>query len=70
MTESTFLHLIPAVDQLCKNPLIVELFKKYSRELVVDEIRMNLNRLRESILTEKLDSGKLKIQIILDSINI
>ena len=63
MTESTFLHLIPAVDQLCKNPLIVELFKKYSRELVVDEIRTNLNRLRESILTEKLDSEKLKIQI-------
>ncbi len=63
MSESASLRLIPAVDQLCEDPVIAGLLEKYSRDLVLDEIRTHLDGLREATRSGQLDSQGLGARI-------
>ena len=63
MSDSVSLRLIPAVDQVCAGPAVEALFEKYSRELVVDEVRLQLNHLRQAALSGDLDQKRLETRI-------
>ena len=63
MSDSVSLRLIPAVDQVCADPAVEALFEEYSRELVVDEVRLQLNRLRQAALSGDLDQKGLETRI-------
>ena len=63
VSDSVSLRLIPAVDQVCTGPAVEALFEEYSRELVVDEVRLELNRLRQAALSGDLDQKGLETRI-------
>ena len=63
VSDSVSLRLIPAVDQVCAGPAVEALFEEYSRELVVGEVRLELNRLRQAALSGDLDQKGLKTRI-------
>ena len=63
MSDSVSLRLIPAVDQVCTDPAIEALFQEYSRELVVDEIRLQLDDLRGAASSGGLDQQELETRI-------
>ncbi len=63
VSDSVSLRLIPAVDQVCAGRAVEALFEEYSRELVVDEVRLQLNRLRQAALSGELDQKGLETRI-------
>ncbi len=63
MSDSVSLRLIPAVGQVCADPALEELFQEYSRELVVDEIRLQLDDLRRAARSGGLDREELEARI-------
>ena len=63
VSDSVSLRLIPAVDQVCAGPAVEALFEKYSRVLVVDEVRLQLNGLRQAALSGDLDQKGLETRI-------
>ena len=63
VSDSVSLRLIPAVDQVCADPAVEALFQEYSRELVVDEIRLQLDDLRRAARRGGLDQKGLETRI-------
>ena len=63
VSDSVLLRLIPAVDQVCADPDVEALFQEYSRELVVDEIRLQLDDLRRAARSGGLDQKGLETRI-------
>ncbi len=63
VSDSVSLRLIPAVGQVCSAPAFEALFQEYSRALVVDEIRLQLEELRGTARAGGMDRQELEARI-------
>lgn len=58
MNKKKLFSLLPSVDEVLNDKIIIELIEEYPRSLVVDIIRKNIDIIRKTIITLKEEQAK------------